>query len=634
MKNNYTVKQRFQYWFDAMMAKGAVAMILLLAMLSLLVVVVGGTIIYLFNIAPEGADSPLGFTEGAWQSLMATLDSGTMGGDEGWDFRGIRLFATLGGIFVISTFIAVLSSAIEARLELLRKGRSTIIEQEHTLIIGWSPKVFYIINELVLANSNQKKPKIVVVSDNDKTMMEDEISNHCTDLKNTKIICRSANTTDIKDLMIVNPMAAKSVLILSNSNSDNPDAQVIKTILALTNQPNKGKDKMHIVAEMIDPKNKEVALMIGKNEVEVLLSGDVISSIMVQTCRQSGLSGVFTELLDFGGDEIYFKEEPSLINATFTQATMSYDTSALLGIVRMNGEILLNPPATTTLIEGDKLIAISADDDTIIKSSIVPIVQHEYIVNKPNAALQPEKILVLGWNKKGEMMVEKMDKYVAKNSIIDIVGLQTSAEYRIELLRANMQNMSINYNQADITDRDFLNSLDLPSYDHVFILSYANGMPPQDADALSLVCLLHIRNIAEKSGRNISVASEMLDANNRELAKITNAEDFIISENYISLLLSQISENKILNQIFSSLFSSEGSEINIKPASNYIITGKPMNFYTIMQSAHNKGEVAIGYKLASEKNNATLSYGIHLNPKKSNTITLSKEDSIIVLAEY
>ena len=63
-----------------------------------------GLIILVFGIksTPEPDAENLGFIEGAWQSLMATLDSGTMGGDEGWAFRVVRFIATLGGIFLIS----------------------------------------------------------------------------------------------------------------------------------------------------------------------------------------------------------------------------------------------------------------------------------------------------------------------------------------------------------------------------------------------------------------------------------------------------------------------------------------------------------------------------------------------------
>ena len=48
--------------------------------------------------------------------------------------------------------------------------------------------------------------------------------------------------------------------------------------------------------------------MVGGDEAELILVGDLIARIVAQTCRQSGLSVVYTELLDFDGDEIYFAE--------------------------------------------------------------------------------------------------------------------------------------------------------------------------------------------------------------------------------------------------------------------------------------------------------------------------------------
>ena len=71
------------------------------------------------------------------------------------------------------------------------------------------------------------------------------------------------------------------------------------------------------MAELHDPRNLEVAKLVGKDEVEFVLVGDLVARIIAQTCRQSGLSMVYTELLDFGGDEIYFKEEPALAGKRF-----------------------------------------------------------------------------------------------------------------------------------------------------------------------------------------------------------------------------------------------------------------------------------------------------------------------------
>ena len=158
------LSQKLRYKFDNLMSKGPIAMISLLAVMSFLVVVVAGIVLSLFSISPEGSE-PMGFVESVWQSLMRTLDSGTMGGDNGWGFRIVAFVVTLGGIFIISTLIGVLGSGIEEKLDQLRKGRSFVIENNHTLILGWSSKVFTIISELVISNENQKNPRIYTGND-------------------------------------------------------------------------------------------------------------------------------------------------------------------------------------------------------------------------------------------------------------------------------------------------------------------------------------------------------------------------------------------------------------------------------------------------------------------------------------
>ena len=63
------------------------------------------------------------------------------------------------------------------------------------------------------------------------------------------------------------------------------------------------KKIFNIVAEI---KNMEAAELVGNDEAIFVLSSDLISRITAQTCRQSGLSIVYSEILQFEGDEIYF----------------------------------------------------------------------------------------------------------------------------------------------------------------------------------------------------------------------------------------------------------------------------------------------------------------------------------------
>ncbi len=214
MKTRDDWRAHLRYAFDKSMAGGAMALIGWLALISLIVITLAGAFLAVTGIAPEGGE-PVSFIEGTWESLMRTFDAGTMGGDQGWGFRLVALVVTLAGIFVFSALIGVISSGLENKLDELRKGRSRVLEVDHTIILNWSPSIFDVISELVIANRSRKHPRIVIMSSRDKVEMEEEIAAKIEDLGNTKIICRSGDPTDLFDLSIVNPQTSRSIIVLS-----------------------------------------------------------------------------------------------------------------------------------------------------------------------------------------------------------------------------------------------------------------------------------------------------------------------------------------------------------------------------------------------------------------------------------
>jgi hypothetical protein len=170
------------------------------------------------------------------------------------------------------------------------------------------------------------------------------------------------------------------------------------------------------------------------------------------------------------------------------------------------------------------------------------------------------------------------------------------------------------------------------TFDHIILLSSTDG-DLQETDARTLITLLHLRNLAEQSNKNFSIVSEMLDIRNRALAEIAKADDFIVSDKLISLLLSQISENKHLDKVFKDLFRPEGSEIYLKPITNYIVPGQALSFYALVEAAASRGETAIGYRIQSLAHDSSKAYGVVINPAKHNEIIFAADDRIVVLAE-
>ena len=567
---------------------------------------------------------------------MATLDSGTMGGDpaDAWPFRIVRFIATLVGIFVISILIGSISSGIDEKIDELKKGKSKVLESNHTLILGWSEKVFSIIVELIEANSNQKNPSIVILADRDKVEMDDEIRDKIDDFKNTKIICRSGSPLESSAIAVVNPNEARSIIVLANDEA-NADTYVIKSVLALTNGRNRKKDPYHIVAEIKDMKNMEAAELVGNNETVFVLSSNLISKITAQTCRQSGLSVVYSELLQFEGDEIYFNEEKSLAGKTYKDALKAYNTSSVIGVFTADEEVLINPPMDTLINTGDQVIAISEDDDTVVVSGKTSWNIQEDLFNRfDQDNVKTEHTLILGWNNRGINIIEELDNYVASGSeVLILADGEIDIEETLTDLKSNVKQQRITYMKGNIIDRSTLDSLKVENFDHIILLSYTENMDVQESDAITLICLLHLRAISEKVNKDLSIVSEMLDIRNRELGVVAKADDFIVGDNLISLMLSQLSENKDLKKVYDILFEADGSEIYLKPVSRYVKTGEEMDFYTVMESAAQLNETAIGYRISAESSNSEEHFGVKLNPKKSDKISFSADDYVIVLAE-
>jgi voltage-gated potassium channel Kch len=628
----FTPRERLRYAFDSTLSRGTPALIAWLAVVSAALIVVIALPVWAARWAPPADGHPVGFVEVVWMSLMRTLDSGTMGGDTGsWPFLLSMLAVTLGGIFVISTLIGVLTSGIEGRLDELRKGRSKVVESDHTVILGWSPGVFAILGELVLANESRRRASIVILADHDKVEMEDAIRERIADRKTTRIVCRTGSPIDPADLEMVGVPTSRSVIVLAPEGEES-DSQVIKAILAITNGPNRRAEPYHVVAEMHDPRNAAVARMVGKDEVELVLLGDVISRITVQTCRQSGLSIVVTELLDFGGDEIYFSPQPELTGKTFGEALFAYDDCSVIGLRPHRGGVRLNPPMDTVLGDGDQLIVIAEDDSAIRlpQRREPPAVEEAAIRTASPQPPRPERTLIMGWNSRVPTIVRELDAYVAPGSTVTIVA--EAEEGAGELDPASLSHLEIVSREGDTTDRATIEGLNVGSFDHVILLC-SESLPTQQADARVLVTLLHLRDLADKSGEDYSIVSEMMDLRNRALAEVTRPDDFIVSERLVSLMLSQISENKELAAVFDDLFDPEGSEIYLKPAEAYVATGQPVSFHTVVEAARRRGEVAIGYRLLAAADDPARAYGVVVNPDKGDRVTFAAADKVIVLAE-
>jgi voltage-gated potassium channel Kch len=383
-----------------------------------------------------------------------------------------------------------------------------------------------------------------------------------------------------------------------------------------------------------DGKNADLARVVGGDELQLVLADDLIARIVVHSSRQSGLSAVYSELLDFDGSEIYTIEQKPIEGSSFGDAMMAYDTSTLIGITDPAGKVWLNPPMETAIRPGMKAILIAEDDSTIEVTANPLNVDHTAIALYRRQEQPAERTLLLGWNRRAPTIAFELSRYVAPGSVLTIAADTPELQDEVGALTISGSNLSIEYGVVDTSSRAALEGLDIPSYDHVLVLGYSDHMDAQATDTRTLVTLLHLRKIAETAGARINVVSEMIDVRNRELAEVTRADDFVVSNKLVSLMLAQASENENIGAIFGDLLDEQGSEILMRKAENYLELGQAITFYTVTEACRRRGEVAIGYvrKRAGMSVDPRNMGGVVVNPKKSEALTYEAGDRIIVLA--
>jgi voltage-gated potassium channel Kch len=624
-----TFSQRFQYAFDNAMARGAVALIGLLFAASFLIVLTAALIIQVAGIGPE--DQSLGGR--FYHVLLRTLDPGTVSSDTGKVLYLVILLAvTFAGIFIVSILIGVLTTGIESRLEQLRKGRSLVLEHDHTLILGWSEEVFRIVRELVIDNANERRPRIVILADRDKVEMEDAIREKVGDTRNTRVIVRSGSPIDLTDLPLVNPQGARSIIVLG-PEGDDPDAEVIKIVLAITNDPARRPEPYHIVAEIQDPANIAPARLAGGDEVQLVDINDTIARLIAQTSRQPGLSVVYLDLLDFEGHEIYFHRDSATVGRRFGELVGAYEAISVIGLLS-DGGAKLNPPMETAVENGDQLIVIAEDDEALTAPPGSAALVDDASIHSPDGrAREPERILLLGWNHRASTVISELDGYASSGSSLTVLTDAPGAREAIERRSAELRNLRVSFREGNPMDRGTLDELRVPDHGRVIVLSPSDRSDPQRSDARTLVTLLHLREIESEAGSDFAIVSEMMDDRNRQLAEATKAEDFIVSDRLISLLLAQMSQSRHLQPVFDDIFDAEGAEIYLKPIEDYVAVGAELSFATLVESARRRGEVAIGYRQTGPADRESAGFGVVVNPPKSQRLTSTAGDRLIVIAE-
>jgi Trk K+ transport system NAD-binding subunit len=614
--------QRLRYRFDVALSRGPSVVIGWLGLLTLAIIVIGAVIMALLSMrGVNGVGNPTpSFPDALWQAMLRIVDAGTFAADATWGTRLLGLLITLCGIFIAGSLIGLIASGLDQRIEELRRGRSDVIEDDHTLILGWSARVPAIVSELVLANESRKRAAVVVLASDDKTEMEDVLRRAIPDMMTTRVVCRSGEPWMPRNLEMVNLAGARSVIVIGDTDGD--DSHTVKVLLAI--RATIGDAGPHVVAEVSDVETAgSVRSLLGERLVTVS-SDDVVAELTAQACRQRGLSAVFRELLDFDGDEIYFDTFPELVGKTYGECQLAFEKAAVLGIrSAADGLVVLNPPSDTVFRDGDQLIGV-AEDDSVFKVTGLQKQATALETWPPTARDAMRRIVVAGWSDLGPRVIAELDEFMGPETVLEVLVDPDLVDPQAVRNAVQVRNVSVEVSELQGGPELIASHAARISFHEVILLGYRE-IPMDEADARTLLTLLAFRQVRQHEDVGpVRMVAELLDQRHAPLAVATGADDFIVSDELTSLMLAQLSERRDLHQVFVDLFDRTGCSIELREALQYG-AHKASTFGDVVLTASGLGQTAIGYRTARTGD-------VVINPPKSAPLRLTADDEVLVLA--
>jgi voltage-gated potassium channel Kch len=618
---------KLKYSFDNSIAKSGMFvtwMLVLMIIFSILLVFIRAILFALPFITRPDVEVVFNF-ETFWGSFATLFGRGL---EATWAERILSFLTWVCTVALGGAVTGFIVGAITRTFERLRRGKSPIIVNNHTLILGWSNRIYPILKELATANANVKKANVVIFSSNTRDFMEGEIEARAKDLGKLKVVTRTGDVTNPEDLKRTNIANAKSIIVLDSDEAG--DANVVSAVLAIKAvNPN---TEIKIITEIDDAHTGEALRVATDGQVIAVRSQEVIARVTAQASRRPGLAAVLLDLLDFDGDEIYFNDVPALHGKTYADALLAFNDAAVIGLLNEDGSAMVNPAQSTKIIKGMKIIAIAEDDDKVVYTGVREDISKKKVTPVARKKDSAEHLLIIGWSSMGRTVLNELASFLPKGSTVHIVA---QSRYVAADELKNLKFGSIKVTHASVTGDvdDLIAAAKGKKFNEVIVLGYRNAISQSEADAQTMLTMLQMNQLFAAKGNGVEptrLVAEILDSRKSELARVAAVDDLVVSDALAALLIAQISENPALAPVFEDLFDAQGATLNVRDITDYAKLGKSVSFAELVATARNHGESAIGYRLGSGQG-AEGSTGVVLNPSKTSEFIPVAGDYLVVI---
>lgn len=542
--------ERIRYRFDLLLSQSSTSTIGWVVALAVMLTLIGGLAYWVIDL---GGPGPI---EAFWRSFLTVMGRGGVD-DTGWVRRLTSFTLVFASVFLTGSLIAMLVATVNKRLDTLRRGLGRVQEQNHAVILGWSPRLEPVIDELLAGD--QGAGRVVVLADRDKQVMEDGFRATHPGKDRKRVLFRSGDPSKPSDLDMVAVDRAGSVIVLSEGSA--VDAIAVQRALVAHAA---ASEHIKVVAEMTNPRVARSLRTSTSGDVVTVTVNGVVADMLAQAIRTQGLARVFDQLLSFDDSELYVCGPGAATDLSFAEVTCGADGIVVLGILASDGTISLAPSPGKVVRSDDQLVVLAERRPEAVQA----IGQLEDPIACPPVQPTPLSVVMIGWSRVGALTLDRLAEYLPAGSRVDILADMSLSPDGTPPWTWSVDGSFI---PTKHEPEEILGAIERSGAHAVAVLGYSDGMSEAEADALTLLTLLMLNQNRQRIPA-ARIVTHLFDSRLRSLAMAdgndgrVGDDDFVVTDALASRMLVHASRHPSMGDVYNELFDPAGPIVDVTPA--------------------------------------------------------------------